>query len=177
MAMSFCVAHGLSWSALGDLAKLVNNVAGMKVLPRSQYMFTKLWATQKDDLVQYWYRCTECDSVLEDQNGDCVCEVCDMKVPASDLHAKSHFITLDTRKQLHMLIEETQEIIAGALTARNERCDDVITDITNGASFSHLQQQVDGLRQDDLTLTINTDGSHVLKSSKMSVWPIQFTLN
>lgn len=34
-----------------------------------------------------------------------------------------------------------------------------------------------GLRQDDLTLTINTDGSPVFKSSKMSVWPIQFTLH
>lgn len=57
MAMSFCVAHGLTWAALRDLAKLVNNIAGMEVLPRSQYMFRKLWITQKNDLVQYWYRC------------------------------------------------------------------------------------------------------------------------
>lgn len=178
MAMSFCVAHGLTWTALGDLAKLVNNIAGMEVLPRSQYMFRKLWVTQKNDLVQYWYRCIQCESVLEeDQNGDCVCEVCDTKVPASDLHAKSHFfITLDTRKQLHTLIESTKGVLAGGLTARNEKCDDVITDITNGTSFSNLQQ-TEGLTPDDLTLTMNTDGSPVFKSSKTSVWPLQFTLN
>ncbi|KAH9382505.1 hypothetical protein HPB48_001137 [Haemaphysalis longicornis] len=60
MAMSFAIAHGLTWSALGDLAKLVNSIAGMEVLPRSEYMFRKLWSAQKEDVVRYWYRCEQC---------------------------------------------------------------------------------------------------------------------
>lgn len=51
--------------------------------------------------------------------------------------------------------------------ARNEKCEDVITDITNGASFSYLEQ-TEGLTPDDFTLTINTDGSPVFKSSRTS---------
>ncbi|KAH9378023.1 hypothetical protein HPB48_022694 [Haemaphysalis longicornis] len=36
---------------------------------------------------------------------------------------------------------------------------------------------MEGLTPADLTFTLNTDESPVLKSSKTSVWPLQFTLN
>lgn len=33
------------------------------------------------------------------------------------------------------------------------------------------------LAKEDLTLTINSDGSPAFKSSKYSIWPVQLTLN
>ncbi|KAH6922696.1 hypothetical protein HPB50_018225 [Hyalomma asiaticum] len=79
MAMSFAISDGLTWTALGDLAALVNAIAGVDVLPRKKYKFRKLAA-------EY-------------------------------------------------------------------------------------------LGSDDLTLTINTDGTPVFKSSKTSVWPLQIVVN
>ncbi|KAL3195035.1 hypothetical protein MRX96_015993 [Rhipicephalus microplus] len=42
MAMSFAIAHGLTWIGLGDLDKLVNNIAGVNILPKSKYTFRKI---------------------------------------------------------------------------------------------------------------------------------------
>ncbi|KAH7932922.1 hypothetical protein HPB49_004901 [Dermacentor silvarum] len=63
MAMSFAVAHGLTWTALGDLAALVNSITGADVLPRNKYAFRKLWSTKKSDLVNYWYLCDVCKAL------------------------------------------------------------------------------------------------------------------
>ncbi|KAG0436799.1 hypothetical protein HPB47_017753 [Ixodes persulcatus] len=53
---------------------------------------------------------------------------------------------------------------------------DVIQDITSAAGYRHLQQS--GLHEwTDLTITFNTDGSPLYKSSRASVWPVQFIVN
>ncbi|XP_077541965.1 uncharacterized protein LOC144154323 [Haemaphysalis longicornis] len=177
MAMSFAIAHGLTWSALGDLAKLVNSIAGMEVLPRSEYMFRKLWSAQKEDVVRYWYRCEQCGDVLKVENGDGLCEVCDRKVSVASARNKSNFfITLNVRKQLSTLVQNTKDSLAEGLALRSEQCGDEVTDIVSGAAFRELREN-EKLGVDDLTLTINTDGSPVFKSSKTSMWPLQFTLN
>ncbi|KAH9379026.1 hypothetical protein HPB48_010120 [Haemaphysalis longicornis] len=77
MAMSFAVAHGLTWSALGDLATLVNKIVGTEVLPRSKYMFRKPWSTKKSDLVKYWYFCETCHGVLKVEGSAGLCDVCE----------------------------------------------------------------------------------------------------
>lgn len=64
MAMSFAVAHGLTWMALGDLCVLINSIAGTDVLPRNKYGFRKLWSARKADLVETWYLCHVCKAVV-----------------------------------------------------------------------------------------------------------------
>ncbi|KAK8776404.1 hypothetical protein V5799_030251 [Amblyomma americanum] len=59
MTMSFAIAHGLTWTVLGDLATLINNFAGMQVLPRRSYAFRKHWTSRQRDIVSYWYLCDE----------------------------------------------------------------------------------------------------------------------
>lgn len=176
MAMSFVVAHGLTWSALGDLATLINKIVGMEVLPRSKYMFRKLWSTKNSDLVKHWYVCETCEGVLNVEGDAGICDVCETTESLATLRSRqSFFVTLNLERQLCTLIEKTKESLAEGLAQRGQPRD-TVSDITNAASFKELAEEVE-LGKDDLTLNINTDGSPVFKSSRMSVWPLQFIIN
>ncbi|KAH7952760.1 hypothetical protein HPB49_000950 [Dermacentor silvarum] len=176
MAMSFAFTHGLTWTALGDPAALVNSITGADVLPRSKYALRKLWSTKKSDLVNYWYLCDVCQAVLTVESGDALCTVCGTKENVSIVHSRgSFFVALDTKSQLGLLIDRTKESLEEGLLRRSQRCD-AVTDITSAACFRDLST-AENLSYDDSTMTINTDGSSVFKSSKTSVWPLQIVLN
>lgn len=133
MAMSFAVAHGLTWAALGDLATLVNAIAGTEVLPRSQYMFRKLWSTKKDGLVEYWYLCDDCGAVLTVTGVNAVCEICNTEEPVGRLHAReSFFVMLNVHNQPRKLIEKTKGSLQEGLLRRSQQFDE-LSDITNAA--------------------------------------------
>lgn len=51
-----------------------------------------------------------------------------------------------------------------------------MTDLTDGA-FYKKQRQTLGCRSQDITLTVNADGSPVFKSSNYSIWPVHLTIN
>ncbi|KAL1473063.1 hypothetical protein MTO96_038948 [Rhipicephalus appendiculatus] len=82
---------------------------------------------------------------------------------------------MDTETQIHALIERNKDALEQGLARRKEESGD-ITDITTAARVQELRED-ESLDKDDLTLTINTDGSPVFKSSKTSVWPLQYTVN
>ncbi|XP_049272712.1 uncharacterized protein LOC125758954 [Rhipicephalus sanguineus] len=50
-----------------------------------------------------------------------------------------------------------------------------MTDITDGTLYRTLSHKL--TLKNDITLTVNSDGSPVFKSSKFSVWPIQVMVN
>lgn len=52
LIMAFVVAHGLTWSAVHDLLKLVDALFGHRPsgLPRSKYLFRKLWAPKCEQI-------------------------------------------------------------------------------------------------------------------------------
>lgn len=177
MAMSFAIAHGLTWSALGDLTTLVNKIAGTEDLPRSKYMFRKLWSTKKSDLVKYWYFCETCDGVLKVERSAGHCNACETTQSPATLHSRqSFFVTFNLHRQLCTLIEKTKTSFAEGPLGRRRQRRDTVSDITNAACFKELAEEAE-FGKDDLTLNINTDGSPVFKSSKMSVWPLQFIVN
>lgn len=84
-------------------------------------------------------------------------------------------MTLNPKKELSLLIERTKQSLEEGLHARGEKRG-IVTDITTGTCFGNLSDDED-MSRDDLTLTINTDGGSVFKSSKASVWPLQCVLN
>ncbi|XP_075534303.1 uncharacterized protein LOC142568106 [Dermacentor variabilis] len=87
----------------------------------------------------------------------------------------SFFFILNLATQLSHMIERTKEELHESLEALKQPSS-TITDITKGHCYSKLREE-QNLCPDDLTLTINTDGSPVWKSSKTSVWPLQFIVN
>ncbi|KAH9379025.1 hypothetical protein HPB48_010121 [Haemaphysalis longicornis] len=74
------------------------------------------------------------------------------------------------------LIEKTKTSLTEGLLARRGQRRDTVSDITNAACFKELSEEAE-FGKDDLTLNIYMDGSPVFKSSKMSVWPLQFIVN
>ncbi|KAG0443816.1 hypothetical protein HPB47_014494 [Ixodes persulcatus] len=62
------------------------------------------------------------------------------------------------------------------LKEQAEEPSEIVRDITSAAAYKKLRES-DVLNWSDLTVTFNTDGSPLYKSSKSSVWPIQFTIN
>ncbi|KAG0445385.1 hypothetical protein HPB47_015947 [Ixodes persulcatus] len=80
-------------------------------------------------------------------------------------HQIKHLVTRN-KQALHENLEEI------AATAANKN----INDITAGAAYKKLKE--DGtLKHGDLTITFNTDGTPLFKSSRNSIWPIQFIIN
>ncbi|KAH9379687.1 hypothetical protein HPB48_012321 [Haemaphysalis longicornis] len=51
-----------------------------------------------------------------------------------------------------------------------------MNDIMDGKYYSNMRKQTNVAR-DDITFTVNSDGSPVFKSAKYSIWPVQLTLN
>ncbi|KAG0444335.1 hypothetical protein HPB47_013914 [Ixodes persulcatus] len=77
--------------------------------------------------------------------------------------------------QVRHVIMKTERILHDGLQTGFPATDS-ISDITQGKAYRDLRASVP-LKNDDLTLTLNTDGSPVFSSSGASVWPIQFLVN
>ncbi|KAL1472844.1 hypothetical protein MTO96_039062 [Rhipicephalus appendiculatus] len=173
--MAYAVAHGLTWTALGDLSKLINFLFGANVLPRSDYMFRKLW-TRDTEVLHYFFVCEACSNEMIREGKVAKCALCKRTESLQSLKERgSFFIILDLHKQLSSLLEKTKSQLEPNL-AKVRQHGTTISDITNTQCYRNLQK-ARHLGNDDLTLTINTDGSPVFKSSKTSVWPLQFIVN
>lgn len=81
---------------------------------------------------------------------------------------------LNVRDQVQHLVTTNDALHANLVGL--SKPDSCITDITSGNTYRRLKEEKI-LRDGDLTVTFNTDGSPLFKSSKSSIWPIQFTLN
>lgn len=78
-------------------------------------------------------------------------------------------------KQLSFLLEKTKADLHENLI-KLQQPEEQITDVTSAECYKRLRK-ARNLSKDDLTLLINTDGSPVWKSSKTSIWPLQFIVN
>ncbi|XP_042149211.1 uncharacterized protein LOC121837608 [Ixodes scapularis] len=177
MVISYAVSERSTWAGLGKLLTLVNALFGSAVLPTSIYKLRKLWTKKKENLVKYHYLCPCCDTVLNSSDSIARCDVCNFEESTEKLrHGGSYFLMLDLHKQLKHLIGKTSVELHHSLSMLALNDSDLITDITTAEACKHLRQEL-ALGPSDLTITFNTDGSPIFKSSKTSVWPIQFTVN
>lgn len=185
LIMAFLTSENMPWTALDKLLHLVNTLfgAGSDVLPRSKYLFRKLWAAKTENVVRYHYYCRGCGSSIDDASESEARKVCSKCAMTFELaQAKSDgcfFITMNLHDQMRHIISQTKQVLHENLVKLREEAQtpsDVIQDITSAAGYRHLQQS--GLHEwTDLTITFNTDGSPLYKSSRASVWPVQFIVN
>lgn len=63
---------------MNDIVNLVNALFGSDVLPRSEYLFRKLWADKTQMLVTYHYYCSSRNDLMSvgDSEGELVCPTC-----------------------------------------------------------------------------------------------------
>ncbi|KAL1480323.1 hypothetical protein MTO96_051129 [Rhipicephalus appendiculatus] len=174
--ISFAVSHGLTWSALGDLTKLINLLLGADALPRSKFLLRQLWAKKVEDTVQHHFFCEHCKCSMTEHDGSAQCTNCHRVKAVQALKDEgSFFVILNLKAQLKFVIYQTKEELHDNLDALQQPST-TIHGITRAQCYKNLREE-QHVGPDDLTLTINTDGSPVWKSSKTSVWPLQFIIN
>ncbi|XP_075735380.1 uncharacterized protein LOC142776150 [Rhipicephalus microplus] len=184
LIMSFIAAHGLSWSDVDDLLKLVEALFGFEKcgLPQSKYLLRKLWSANCDSVSKYHYCCSQCGKLL-DISSDKIhltCNVCRSTVKVSDVKSGGTFFSiLDVGMQLSSTIESLSGVLFENLSKLKQQAEvgcHLIRDITSGMMHRTLREK-GVLRWSDLTITLNTDGSPLYKSSNSSKWPIQMIIN
>ncbi|CAN7978663.1 unnamed protein product [Ixodes persulcatus] len=110
--MSFLTSENLPWTALDKVLHMVNTMFGVgsDVLPRSKYLFRKLWAPRTEHLVKYHYYCKGCGSSLDPSRHE-TSQVCTKCAMTSDLtKAKSDgcfFVTMSLQHQIsHIKVKQ-----------------------------------------------------------------------
>ncbi|KAM7282358.1 hypothetical protein ISCGN_002508 [Ixodes scapularis] len=182
MIMAFVAGEALSWQGLDNLLLMVNAFFApeQSVLPQSKYLFRKLFAAEAESAAVRHFYCRSCNDLLEVSAEDGVCPTCETSSKLKDAKKDgAFFVVLDIGKQLNHVIQNNKAALhekLNQIASDRGTTTSVIGDITQAKAYKNLQSS-GTLRDSDLTLTVNTDGSPVFTSSGASVWPIQFTVN
>ncbi|KAG0417210.1 hypothetical protein HPB47_005793, partial [Ixodes persulcatus] len=181
MLMSIVSANSLTWTLLEQLLGFVDMLFGATahVLPRSKYLFRKLWYSRTSAVAKKYPYCESCTGLLESSTtSGLICAACNISYNEETvLKAGSYFTILDVGEQLkHVISKEKKELSENIGKIEAALSQPEVTDVTTASSYRCLKQ--DGvLKKGDLTLIVNTDGSPVFKSSRSSIWPVQFSVS
>lgn len=153
-----------------DTAKFFNG--GAKVLlPDSKYKIKKrIDELRKKSGLEYIIlsKCDNCDEIVK-KGDDC----CQFRKSAKKTRKTNDFlIYLPLGKQLKKVLNDNfNEIICFLNREKN----DDISDTDDGFLFKKIQES--NPLSHVLSLTLNTDGGNIYKSSKNSLWPVQLYMN
>jgi len=173
--------HGLSREAIGDLLNFCNSFSDKECVSKSKYLFDKHFQSYITLQFDFYYLCESCNSYTKDvsktarthrlQCSNPLCTNDDIKKQSRN----TFFIHLPLKEQLIDLLENHD--IDGSLINIENRVKnnlDNCEDIFDGELYKSVMQEYDYSR---LSLTFNTDGVPVFKSSSCSIWPILCTVN
>lgn len=185
MILEFFLHHHLTWTALEDLLQMFHSMLGYQsTLPKTKYLFKKLFGTNQENVFHFY--CQNCNLYIDtlenlkielalDKSGEnnLNCPNCQHKFSLQKMNNGHFFIQLPLKEQIKNKIVKNPEILDFDTTPSPN---DSIRDFYDGALYKNLRQKVgDGKL---VTLTINTDGVKVFKSTaKTSLWPIQMFIN
>lgn len=181
MILAIAVRHGMTGPLINDLLKFVNVLVGVECLPKSDYIFNKIFSV--DSSLQYHFVCDRCNLYLGEHksfnNASVVdCPNCNnrCKVKPSTSNEGTFFVTLSVRNQMEELIQKAGQHIV----SRDERISDgFIRDIYDGQLYKSLCKEGMPLANPlALSVIIGTDGGQVFQTScRNSMWPIQVICN
>lgn len=180
MVMSHAAKHNITGVQLDDLLTLINTLFGREILPRSKYLFNKVFKNNFD-MVAFHYYCKACKTYLglqKDIQDLAFCSICESPVETNNLNNASFFISIPITPQMKVQLESLD--IQNNLNYRYERSHEehVVADIFDGEMYKNLSKRDEVLSNpNNLSFNFNSDGSPVFKSSKFSIWPIQLHLN
>ncbi|XP_052008853.1 uncharacterized protein LOC127661929 [Xyrauchen texanus] len=102
MVMSHAARHNITGTQLHDLLQLINTLFGKEVLPRSKYLFNKVFKNNSD-IVEFHFYCKTCKVYIgtkEDiqEKNIAQCAICSASVEISSLNSASFLSTY----QLHL---------------------------------------------------------------------------
>lgn len=166
LLLSFAMRHSLPDVALSNQLSLLNVLLPQSNL-QSKYKF--LQSFDFPNAVEYFY-CDKCMCTLNFEENETSCPKCSTKYFKLKLKKKNqYFIYIPLKEQIEKLVKSH-------VYCEINQIDTDCNDITNSSVYKELRaKNVIGIN--DLTLTWNTDGVNLCKTSKLSMWPIQVIIN
>lgn len=171
IVLAFFMRHNLTFTALEDLLILINKLLGFKSVPVSKYFFFKLFSKKYKPQNVFFCKNKDCSAelVVEDEKLKNTCKFCQSENVCDTKKSQNYFVTLPISEQLKEVVTDQ---LHQFINVSNR--DLFIKDIVDGEIYKSLPES--GERH-KITLTMNTDGVEVFKSSKNSLWPIQAVIN
>lgn len=174
---AYSIRHHLNWTEIEDLVQLVNTIIGKNSLPASKYLFKKMFLQEETELdvhicceFCYKYLGRKADIIRSNLK---TCENCKSSVDVNTKYKKNYFITIDVESHIKDILQRNEEIlIMNKMPSENG----TICDVYDSSSYKKLREKAANC--DFITLTINTDGANVFKSTRhKSLWPILYFVN
>lgn len=180
---TYAIRHNLDWKATENAAQMIAHILGDESIPTSKYHFKKLFCGSTDAQPIFHINCKSCKCYLgteEDLKRDNAIKVCEICNEANNVTTKhndgSFFTTISLVPQLKRHIEKSVAIGDLVFAENIEITRNEINDIFQGQVYRDLLTQCRGRKF--VTLTVNTDGARVYKSSaSASLYPLQFFIN
>lgn len=168
----FFVDNNLVMKCLEETASLINSVPfSTYKVPTSKYLI--LQKLQKETFpIYFWIHCDACKKYECHETGrnKFFCSSCNA---GWSTKINKFFIAISTVPQLRKILIENWDAIVEYQCRNKEH--GIISDVSCGfISMNIVQNNPFNLK---LTLTFNTDGVQVFKSTTKSLWPIQFICN
>ena len=189
--MQFCIANKLSFTAIGELLKLLAILfPSESLLPRSFYKFKKFF--QKFNPIHSHNQiCTKCQKSTDDT---CSCE-------DRTTENKAHIVHLEVKKPLEKIISGKLIYIVYSIhvhvhvqcmhyhvisvylctdnweslqiPSQSSTSSETLQDVWDGSALRPLCSRGRFFSSaDNLALSLSTDGVPVYKSSPVSIWPV-----
>lgn len=177
MIYAYNIRHNLTWEATEDLTYLINAIIGMNKIPTSKYKFKEKFQRNGKTKATIHYLCHACDMYLGTEKdiqrfAMKVCSNCRSEIRKDIKYKKNHFISTPILHHLENVLKQNVNFV----DLEYEISPNIIRDVHDAHNFSKLKNEM-GI-QPYITITINTDGAAIFKSTKeKSFWPIQFYIN
>lgn len=183
LLFQYSVRHSLTSKALQELLDMMSVFVPQASLPKSvrqlKKFFVSAYSEQCPRMQKY---CNLCQDLIgcDDEDEKCACDA-----------GHSEFITIPVGPQIKTRLESELCTPRGSIiyiynlcnsvpevlkAVKTPRCPSLfpIRDIHDGRKYRELHEFVS---QENLTLTVNTDGVALFKSSSVSMWPIWILIN
>lgn len=174
---AYAIRRNANWAEIVDLIHLVNTIVGENKIPASKYLFKKKFLDRKSEFTVH-ICCSFCTKYLgkkDDliESNQRICDHCENQIDISTKYKKNYFITIPTEQHIKSSLERNKQNLRLKRTTLESG---TICDVHDSNRFQNMHKIMQN--SEYVTLTVNTDGAAVFKSTKdKSFWPLQYSIN
>ena len=157
---------------------MINSFFNTRILPDTRYLIDKYFYPKHD--IQYHAVCSTCKVYIDKFSHNqrfIFCNECQSNINLKNPSYRDFFSIIDPTSEIKSLIEKNAEYYTSVVD-QNRVENGNFKDIYDRLCYQKFRKSLHGNDKNNyVTVTFNSDGSPVFKSSKCSVWPIQINLN